>query len=373
MKIGILTLPYNNNYGGYLQSYALMRILKEMGHSPEIISRRHNKRKFIWRIVQFIKRLLKKCIGKKIPCIIPSQEIELRVRGEKMFKFVDKYISPRTISFYTSKDYYKYINGRYDAIIVGSDQVWRPNYGPHIQDYFLSSFSSDKTMCIAYAASFGSDNPIYTKTEIKECGDAIKKFKAISLREDSGINVIRSFGWETPCEIEVVLDPTLLLNKESYVELLPSGDSPAKGKVFCYVLDNSETVRQVIIDICKDCGVASYHIINTSMWKRYDYIMPSVEDWLKGILEAKYVITDSFHGAVFSILFNKDFFVCGNEMRGKARFLTLLSKFGLEDRFVDMSMPSILQMKPIDWNYVNNIIHDMRIESLAFIERALKK
>lgn len=373
MKIGILTLPFNNNYGGYLQCFALMAVLKNMGHSPEVIYRRQNRRKISWRAKQFLKRILKKGIGSSVPCIIPDQEKELRYRGAKMMEFVDKYISPKTAPLYSSKDFYECIENRYDAIIVGSDQVWRPDYGPKIQDYFLTDLHSEETILISYAASFGVDNPNYGNDEMKECGEALSRFKAVSLREKSGVEVINRFGWKLNCCPSVVLDPTLLLNKESYLETLPHKDSPAKGKVFCYLLDSSENAEQVVKYYYNSKGIESYNIINTDIWKRQDYVMPSIEEWLSGINDAEFVITDSFHGAVFSILFNKDFWVFGNEKRGKTRFLTLLSNFGLEKRFIDMSKPMLLPDNPIEWTSVNKRLHDMRTESMAYLERALKQ
>ena len=374
MKIGLLTLPFNNNYGGYLQCFALMAVLKNMGHSPEVIYRRQNRRKISWRAKQFLKRIFKKGIGSSVPCLIPDQEKELRYRGAKMMEFVDKYISPKTAPLYSTKDFYECIdNHRYDAVIVGSDQVWRPDYGPKIQDYFLYDLHSEETILISYAASFGVDNPNYGNDEMKECGVALSRFKAVSLREKSGVEVINRFGWKLNCCPSVVLDPTLLLNKESYLETLPHKDSPAKGKVFCYLLDPSESAEQAIKYYCNNKGIESYNIINTDIWRRQDYVMPSIEEWLSGINEAEFVITDSFHGAVFSILFNKDFWVFGNVKRGKTRFLTLLSNFGLEERFIDMSSPCSLPENPIEWTSVNKRLHDMRTESLAYLERALKQ
>ena len=374
MKIGILTLPFNNNYGGYLQCFALMAVLKNMGHSPEVIYRRQNRRKISWRAKQFLKRIFLKGIGSSVPCIIPDQEKELRYRGAKMMEFVDKYISPKTAPLYSSKDFYECIdNHRYDAVIVGSDQVWRPDYGPKIQDYFLYDLHSEETILISYAASFGVDNPNYGNDEMKECGVALSRFKAVSLREKSGVEVINRFGWKLNCCPSVVLDPTLLLNKESYLETLPHKDSPAKGKVFCYLLDPSESAEQAIKYYCNNKGIESYNIINTDIWRRQDYVMPSIEEWLSGINEAEFVITDSFHGAVFSILFNKDFWVFGNVKRGKTRFLTLLSNFGLEERFIDMSSPCSLPENPIEWTSVNKRLHDMRTESMTYLERALKQ
>lgn len=371
MKIGILTLPFNNNYGGYLQCYALMSILKELNHTPEVVYRKHNRRNVLWSVKQTIKNVIKYIFGRPVPTIFPNQEKELRYKGANIMPFVDKYIAPKTIPLYSDKEFYKVLKNRYDAIIVGSDQVWRPNYVPNIRNYFLSELNDNNVLRISYAASFGSDRPLYSDEEKYDCREAIEKFDAVSIREESGMDVIKSFGWKTQSPPKVVLDPTFLLDKDSYIDKLPKFPSKALGKVFCYVLDKSQNVKDAIVDICNKRNLEVFQIINTDIWSRQDYIMPSIEKWLMGIRDAELVVTDSFHGTVFSIIFNKDFIVFGNESRGKTRFISLLKIFRLEDRFVDMNNNASINCKPIDWIYVNKRINELREDSINFLEDSL--
>ena len=137
MTIGILTLPFNNNYGGYLQAYALMTVLKNEGHDVELIYRRHNKPPFTKLIVPTVKNVVKLLLGRKVISVIPDGEKSFRERGVNMMPFFDKYIVPRSRPLYSSKEFAKYVTGRYDAVIVGSDQVWRPDYGSGIGDFFF--------------------------------------------------------------------------------------------------------------------------------------------------------------------------------------------------------------------------------------------
>lgn len=371
MNIGILTLPFNNNYGGYLQCYALMTFLKKSGHNPELIYRRHNRRSAFWTIEHSLKNIVKYLVGRPIPCIIPNQEKELRYRGAKMMPFVDNNIFPKTSPLYSDKSFYKAIEGKYDAIIVGSDQVWRPNYGPNVTNYFLANLHDDHVLRISYSASFGSDTPVFTDAEKKVCGAAIEKFDYVSLREDSGVNIFNSFGWKTKRTPSVVLDPTFIINKSEYLNHIAGTTSLAKGKAFCYVLDKSPFVRSFIKKISTNRNLEEYNIIDTDVWTRYDYIMPSVEDWLSGIRDADLVITDSFHGMVFSIIFNKEFVVFGNERRGKARFLSLLAKFGLEDRFIDINTHEDMPNSMIDWVDVNQKLTQLKDESVQFLKKSL--
>ena len=370
MKIGILTLPFNNNYGGYLQAYALMKVLKDMGHDVEPIYRKHNKRPLSLRIKHFLKTLIKCCIGRKHGRLILDQEKELRERGVNIMPFVDKNIVPRTRPIYSTNELRKKCSNKYDAIIVGSDQVWRAKYVSGIvSNMFLDFTEGCDVKCIAYAASFGSANPEYSEEEKSVCGKLIEKFDAISIREENGLHVFNNFNWKVKTP-QVVLDPTLLLCKEDYNELIPSGCKESKGKIFCYVLDKSIEVQNVINDIQKTIGKPICEISNI---QKANAFLPPIETWLSYIRDADFVITDSFHGTVFSILFNRPFVVLANKERGIDRFITLLNTCVLSDRMVMTKEEAnrIIQKK-IEWKEVNEMINEKKTKSIFFIEKSLK-
>lgn len=371
MKIGILTLPFNNNYGGYLQAYALMTVLKNEGHSVELIYRRNNRLKFVVSIKIFFKNIVKLIIGRKIIGLWPNQEKWHRYRGARMLSFVDKYITPQTKPLFSSRAMYNQIKkGKYDMIIVGSDQVWRPDYGQeHVQDFFLTELPAGNLRIISYAASFGLDTPSYTEREIEECGKAIYNFDAVSVRENIGIDIINEFGWKVKTEPVVVLDPTFLLSKEHYNSLLPQKDSAAKGKIFSYVLDKSNDTNSIIEELSKQTGIEVYNIIDTEKWQSKEYVMPSVEDWLVGFRDAAFVVTDSYHGTVFSIIFNKPFITKQNSSRGSTRFKALLERTGLEKRLIqNYTQVKTALSETICWSDVNNTINKEIIVSIRYLE-----
>ena len=117
MKIGVLTLPFSNNYGGYLQCYALMTVLKGMGHDVELIDRKAKKQSLYAKIKFFLKNIIKLLLLKHPNIIVPGQEAELRNRGVNMFTFVDKYIQPRTKMLFTSADFNHYVENNFDAVV----------------------------------------------------------------------------------------------------------------------------------------------------------------------------------------------------------------------------------------------------------------
>lgn len=367
MKIGILTLPFNNNYGGYLQAYALLTVLKQQGHDVEIIYRRPRRRPFIWIVKTTFKNIVKVLLGRKVWCIIPDQEKELRAKGAKMMPFVDNYIVPRSKPLYTSKGLAKYANHRYDAIIVGSDQVWRPDYVSNVEDFFLT-WLNDNTIRLTYAASFGTDRPKYDEEQKKVCGNAIRRFKAISLREKDAIDVIKSLGWELTFKPQQVLDPTMLIDRKVYEQHLDQSDKADKNKVFCYVLDQSSFVKEVI---AKASAATERDVQQLGV--KTDGNFASIEEWLRAIRDAEVVITDSYHGTVFSIILNKPFLVCLNSERGLSRFNSLLSLFKLNHRIVSSrdDVDGLLK-EAIDWDRINNILDEERERSIAFLKKNLK-
>ena len=372
MKIGILTLPFNNNYGGYLQAYALMATLKGMGHSVTLINRMHRRRPFFMRFRHFLKSFAYTIIGHKHKRLLMSQQSELRERGEYMMPFVDRFIHPKTSPLFNTFEMKLLTSFRFDAIVVGSDQVWRPDYVPSITNYYLD-FAGSETRKISYAASFGKENPYYSDSQLKKCKRLIEKFDFVSLREKSGIDILNRWNINLKSEACVVLDPTLLLPREHYINLFSNTCSQSKTKAFVYVLDESETSSSIIKTLCSEKKIEPFHIIDVKEWKSYSYKMPSIEAWLRNLFDSDFVITDSFHGTVFSILFNKPFYVCLNEHRGASRFISLLETFGLTERIVKSSNDAmIISKSSINWERVNTILDEKRKESMNFLYKSLK-
>ena len=263
----------------------------------------------------------------------------------------------------------------FDAFIVGSDQVWRPKYFGQgiISRAYLSFAKKWNVKRISYAASFGTEDWEYTSQQTKECNELLRLFNAVSVRENSAVELCKEhYG----VEALHVLDPTMLLSKEDYTTLFEVARTPkSSGSLMCYILDSNEEKENIISQIEKKLYLkafsvnSKYEVADAPIEER---IQPPVETWLRGFYDAEYVITDSFHACVFSILFEKPFIVYGNKERGMARFLSLLSIFGLEDRLITNNEEAEKVIsKPIDWEKVNTIKHEWQEKSINFLKENL--
>lgn len=356
MKIGILTQPLHANYGGVLQNYALQTVLKHMGH--EVWTIHYNKYTWFnwfdnaWRI------LVHKVLGHKVKF---SRTPKGRNAIERPLRqFILKNISltvPRTryVEYQIVKKY------AFDAIVVGSDQVWRPRYNSHIDRMFLSFCDDMQIKRIAYAASFGTDEWEFTAEQTNVCKSLAQQFDSISVREASGVLLCRE---HLNVDATHVLDPTLLLSVEDYTKLC--SDIPRREPfVFAYTLDQSEEKVNEIKSFAKRKGLpfliqsAGPNIMKND----------SIELWLSHFRDAAYVITDSFHGTVFSILFGKEFFVFGNKGRGNSRFDSLLGMFGVQNRVIEGTIPCDTD---ICWEIIQKKLAEEYKKSIFWLQEALK-
>ena len=230
---------------------------------------------------------------------------------------------------------------------------------------------------MAYAASFGVAEWEFNKEQTKECSKLVKLFDAVSVREDVGVGLCREHLGVEP---ELVIDPTLLLEKEDYIHLIETTETVGStGDLFCYILDSNNRIESVVQDIERKCSLVSFQVNsaknNLALIKGDDianYIIPSPIRWLRAFMDAKMVFTDSFHGCVFSIIFNKPFWVVGNKERGNARFDSLLKMFGLEGRMIALDeLHSAELFTEIDWKRVNTIKKEWQEKSLRFIQSNL--
>lgn len=377
MRIGILTLPLANNYGGILQAYALQTVLQNQGHTVVILKRENDYkcpslyRKIRTCIVSFVKIILCKQQAKPILSI----ENQAKVNNYTQY-FINHYLNMTQPLYSTNSIKKESLKLGIEAFVVGSDQVWRPEYSPLISNFYLD-FDKHGCVKIAYAASFGVDNWEYSNEQTLICSKCAQKFRAISVREKTGIDLCKS---NLHVDAKLVLDPTLLLDKEDYIKLVKNEkDECSKGDFFCYILDNNYKKSQIEKVISQRLGLKPFHTMPSL--KATDFnceenleacTYPPVTAWLRSFMDAKLVLTDSFHGCVFSIIFNKNFWIIGNKNRGLARFHSLLELFGLEDRLVDESkLEKIDWDKTIDWDKVNSKKNELRHISFDFLKKNL--
>jgi polysaccharide pyruvyl transferase WcaK-like protein len=286
-------------------------------------------------------------------------------------------MSPKITSEQQIRDYFR--KGDFDAVIVGSDQVWRPRYSPSILNFYLDFLVDIKSPAkrLAYAASFGVDFWEYPDDITEKCKVLAKQFDAVSVRERSAVELCNAF---LGISATWVVDPTLLLEPSDYDVLISiCGKSKNKGCVLSYVLDPAEEKRSIadmageilgadIFFVKPDYSIEQVRAVHIDQC-----CLPSVEKWIQAFYEARFIVTDSFHGTIFSILFNKPFIAIGNSARGMARFESLLLQFGLEKRLVESRNEVTRQLieEKIDWDSVNRLREQYAEEGRVFIKNAL--
>lgn len=352
MKIGILTQHFLLNYGGIIQNFALQQVLLELGHEPLTFEHDTCYSRTRW-LLRTAKQILKTRSLKGLPVYSTYQG---RIGNKNFIKFVLKNIRSVTVKDFTPDLTQKY---GLDAYIVGSDQVWRPafNLGPRLGNMFLD-FAGDDVKKISYAASFGCKEWEYTEEQERMCGKLAKRFDAISVREASGVDLCKEhFG----VEATLVLDPTLLLNKEDYGKVCHVVPKKEKN-IFVYSLVVSEGVLAVAEKVAEAMGLPIIVKQAGRKVKKED----TIEDWFAEFRDADYVVTDSFHGMVFSIIFNKPFSIVMNPSGGNDRYLSLLSQLGLMERIVSDELQPVFSA--IDWSDVNHRLTELRKASFEFLK-----
>ncbi|EIV1853689.1 polysaccharide pyruvyl transferase family protein [Vibrio vulnificus] len=327
-KIATLTLPLHHNYGGLIQAYALQKFITMNGYDTELINiDGHSLKPFLVSMAYRAKSLV---LNRK------------KIDRDEITGFAKKNIK-LTKKLKSLSDWKRADISEFDAYIVGSDQVWRADYAKNIECFYFSEINHSGKIFISYAASLGFDEIRYDRNSLDACSKLIKSFKAVSLRES---DAVEGFCEQMGVQAQPVLDPTMLLRKEDYEGLIESNSDFCKNKIFAYILDiNDEKLDAInyVEEKLKD----NAHIFNHEGGKR------SMSDWLSGFKNSSFVITDSFHGVVFSIIYRKQFVAIGNAERGLSRFTSLLTKFDLIDRLIiDSKKLNAIELLNIDYSIV---------------------
>ena len=305
MKIGILTHSLGGNYGGILQNFALQAILKQLGHSPVTINH-YSETKWYIKVLSVLKRLYRRCVlNEDVALRGWMTKIEYKVITLNTSKFISNYISLTPRCKLTSIK--KLNNYGFEALIVGSDQVWRGK-GRDVEHFFFNDFQKLKVPKIAYAASFGDDKWEYTCRQTRICQNLLKQMSAISVREQSALKLCYDYF---NVDAKFVLDPTLLLSKEDYLKIISrSTSTQLDDSLVVYVLDQNDHKRQIVSEISSLLNLKPVALLpefkfgenrNVGLDR---LVLQPVEDWLRAFYSAECVVTDSFHGTVFSIIFN---------------------------------------------------------------------
>lgn len=355
-KIGIITINDINNYGNRLQNYALQKYIEKLGFEVETIKNEkyfNHKGSITYRGFLFLKYLKEKL---KLLIKVPMQR-------KKKFKDFNKNInfSKKMVTAYT-----KNMCSKFDYFIVGSDQVWKPKY-LRMSDVDMLKFANSKQK-ISYAASFGVSQ--IKEEEYKQLGEGIKDFKSISVREDSGKDIIlKATNRE---DVEVLIDPTMLISSEEWnlVSKKPKFHKERKY-ILTYFLGTLSKDRRNEIE--KVANKYNYDIINI-LDPQSPYYGCGPSEFLYLERNAQLICTDSFHSSVFAIIYNRPFVVYDREENGmsdmNARMDTLISKFKLKDRKYNNKYITDNNLNH-NYTFVYEILKEEQKKSFKFLINAL--
>jgi len=371
MRIGIITHSLSYNYGGILQNYAMQTVLKRLGHKPVTLNPNPHRPLNFWQwLKSFPKRFLYKYYLR-----IPRIHLFEAFFANKNWRLIMQHLQPfidTNINYIIVNDYDQLNEEDFDALLSGSDQIWRAPYVNPIEKGFLN-FAKDwkKIKRLSYAASFGTDQWEYSSEQTERCKELVLKFDGISVREDSGVELCKKYF---SVEGTHVLDPTMLLSKDDYSKLFFDCKTPkSPGTLLNYILDDTPDKKNLIESIADELNLKTFRI-NRKPEGGYalsERVQPPMEKWLRGFYDAEFIITDSFHACAFSIIFNKPFIVYANKSRGYARFQSLLSMVGLEDRLVYNFDDHKKVSRSIDWDNVNSILEKKKKEAFTFLQTVL--
>lgn len=375
MKLAILTQPISTNYGGILQAYVLQAVLRNLGHDVTILNFKEKTPTLYRKSIVFFKRfILRYFLGRKnIDFSFESKyEIMKNSLFRETFDFIATHFTNLSAPIYNRKDLVQITRHHFDGYVVGSDQVWRPVYSPDIEAFYIGFDHSDSVKRVAYAASFGVDKWEYSWWLTCKVRSLIRKFDCVSVRESSSVEICRK---KLHVDAIQVLDPTMLWEESEYVrEFGLKKHEIGNNFIVTYILDSNDEKLQLIQDIASFLSLEVKCLYKNGYQALHEpFSNPSPVYWLEAIYNSPFIITDSFHGCVFSILFKKQFIALVNSRRGTARFTSLLRQFGLEERLVNnnvLSMRKILE-KSIDYDRVDVLLREKRMQSINYLKENL--
>lgn len=386
MKIGIITL-LGNNYGNRLQNYAVQEILKQYGdvytvpYEKKEVSKQNSSK---WKKLNPF--YIKKAIDSRLLNIyhLSNRKMNTITRGihflrhrdgikhalikrDGVFKkFDEKYILYEEEKLHLVGDDNEPWVQSYDAWVCGSDQIWNPNYPTATRNAFLQFAQSERR--ISFSASIGLSDVAAMPSEYAQW---IREIPYLSVREDAANEIVKCL---TGRESEVLLDPTMLLPTEYWTKMADEAEVELPEKfALCYFLGIREKEYENYIQ--QQLSTQKLEAVELLNGEFPQYLVFGPEQMVAAIRKAELVFVDSFHGAVFSILFHKQFVVFERKEEGltmNSRLQTLLSKFGMEDRvFKGDNVEELL--KPIDYSRVDEIIAYERMKANNFLEKAMNE
>lgn len=381
MKVGLVTVYNGYNYGSKLQAFALQNVLqKKLGVDVEIIAYNRSKDYRPWTVFRKIVRKIERHIEKDTKRTNNPYAGSVSIRKKAFDEFDINYNLTTPISGYNNL---KKIVPNFDLFICGSDQVWSPDL--IVTDFYTLYFVGKLKKTIAYAASFGIDKIPFAKR--KSYKAFLNKIDYISVREKNGCELVKQL---TGKDATWVLDPTLILDYNEWRALVSEKNSvfPVEKKyIFCYFLGENQSHRDFAEKLSKKTG---YDIISLPYIRGYNKADEEMNgeklyninplQFVSLIANAEYICTDSFHGTVFSIIFEKQFFTLKrysdqNKVSTNSRITSLLNMVGLSNRLVtsNIDIEQIKEISKDDYSTVCLKLEEERRHSLDFLELAINE
>ena len=358
MKTGILTFHWAHNYGAVLQAYALQTFLQRQGHQVEIIDYRPD-----W-AQDNKKRPIPTSPGALLSNLNHAQ------RRSRFRRFCREHLNLSARSY----RYGETICG-YDAVIVGSDQVFNPDIiasGGRLDDTYLLANIAEGTHKIAYAASFGNSSLPASYAEVFR--DRLKDFDAIGIREESGVQIVRDLGMDA-CSVP---DPTILLG--DFSALASARRTETQDYILSFIFQQTESTLAVRRAVSQSVGAEIRNFVNLNQRVRgvRGILNPTPQEWIRLIRDARYVVTDSFHSTVFCILNHRPFISLSLNGWGAdwcERIKALLSGAGLSHRL--LAQPTEENVKTlceetVDWPSVDEKLSAWRKNGELFLNRIVR-
>jgi hypothetical protein len=372
MRVLILTQPIGHNYGGIMQAYALQRFLRGLGHEVQTLDYRLDERR----------NLLKTFIRAPRSALREFRRQFLVSTHHKIPRdFVERRIA-LTKTYYPVLRISDILARSFDCFVVGSDQCWRPKWSPHLPTFFLDFLEQHSGVKrIAYGASFGTDEWELSDEMTDLARRHLQRFDFLSVRESSAVDLCKNHLGLT---VSQVVDPVLLFDASHYIGLIREEESirndgearmqdTINPTLLTYFLDPDESIENIAREASGKLELKRVDLLNSENERT---AVTSVGDWMRGFYNANYVLTDSFHGLVFSLIFQKQFLVIENVARGGARFRSLINALGLSDRVITRaqwsnSYASEILSRRIDWARVNRLLEDQRRRSREALRAAV--
>lgn len=326
--VGIVNFFNTQNYGACLTAYALQELIRNLGYTCGFVN-------------------------------------ESKIRNKYKLSFGTLFTNRYLIKFPRFNNLKK-VGKLANIFISGSDQVLRPQYLKRklAQEMFLLKFVPQIVKKIAFSASFGISEKEFCQSNKTVCSEIKKQlatFDNVSIRELEGVNICKN---QLNVYAENVLDPVFLLDKTKFEKLAKFSDKKFAGMLVSYVLDNDNSTTLEIAKLANKLGV---ELVNLSLKNKSFQVV----DWLKAFIDAKYIITDSYHGVCFALIFNKPFIAKINTKRGISRFTSLKTIFNLEKQFVtEISEDKVFEEYDIE--FVNNTISQKREFGLNYLKKVLQ-